>query len=615
MSFPPQFLEELRARVAVSEVVGKRVRLVRKGREFLGICPFHNDTKPSMSVVDEKGFYHCFACGAHGDVITFVRETEGLSFVEAVEKLAGLGGLEVPRATPQDREREVRRKTLADAVEAACKWYEEQLRGPEGREGLDYLRRRGLSDATITRYRLGWAPEKGNQLKAAMVVRGIDEDLLIEAGLLRRSERDGSLFDYFRGRVLFPITDRRGRPIAFGGRVLGDGQPKYLNSPDTTLFHKGRVLYGLAQAREAATKAERLIVVEGYMDVIALAEGGFPYAVAPLGTALTEDQITECWKLAPEPTLCFDGDAAGQRAAARAAERALPILKPGHSLRFVGLPEGEDPDDVIRRRGAPEMERLLDAAEPLADCLWRVEQSAQPLTTPERLADFHRRVRDHVTAIADRTVQDSYRDFIERRIREAREAGRGGARGDWVRRGAWRNGRFEPPRFVPRQSAAARARGPDTLDRRREEALLATLITHPSLIDEFAESLGLLSFSDPGLDGLRLRLLETADSGLDGEGLARHLNGSGHGAVVGGVLGSGVRGHAGFANASAPTEDARRGIRELIARLGKPQLEAQLAEAQRMVAEAFDEGAWRRLAALQAALAEINSGAWLEETD
>jgi DNA primase len=610
MSFPAEFLEEIRTRLRVSEIVGKRLKLVRKGREYLGICPFHNDTKPSLSVVDEKNFYHCFACGAHGDIITFTMEMEGLSFPEAVEKLAGLANLEVPRQTPEAREREVVRKTLGDVMEAACKFYEEVLWSPQGRVGLDYLLGRGLSEATIRRFRLGYAPDGRTALRQAMSVKAIEPAMLLEAGLLRKPEDRDETYDYFRGRVLFPITDRRGRVIAFGGRTLGDGQPKYLNSPDTPLFHKGRVLYGLAQAREPASKAGEVIVAEGYMDVIALSQGGFPHAVAPLGTALTEDQITELWRLAREPVICFDGDAAGQKAAARAADRALPILKPGHSLRFVSLPPGEDPDDLLKRGGPKAMRDLLEAATGMADFIWDQELRAHPLDTPERQADFMRRTRGRVREIADKTVQEAYGDAIERRIRQMRDAGRGGGRAA--------PGRFARPVFerpAPRGSATARARVTAVLGQRQKQSVVAAIITHPDLMEEFGEALGYLQFDDPFLDKLRQDILENVpfEAGLDAAGLRRHLTGLGYSEDCDGLLGPAILGHAAFARPDASLEQARAGVRELLARMGKHQLEEQLADAQQAVAAEFNEANWNRLASLRAALAAVNSSSPLED--
>ncbi|MCY4393603.1 MAG: DNA primase, partial [Rhodospirillaceae bacterium] len=338
MTITPQFLDELRGRVPVSDVVGKRVKLAKKGREFTGLCPFHSEKTPSFTVNDDKAFYHCFGCGAHGDVIRFVTETEGLTFPEAVGKLAGMAGLTVPQATPQERRRAERAKSLQDACEAGLHFFRRRLDGPDGAAALAYLRRRGVKPETIDAFRLGWAPDGRSALKKALTGEGYSENMLIEAGLLIKPEDGGESYDRFRGRVIFPIADRRGRVIAFGGRALGDAQPKYLNSPETPLFSKGQLLYGLDKARQAVRDGPDgpdgkggadVIVTEGYTDVIALHQAGFGGAVAPLGTALTESQIEELWRLTPEPVLCFDGDEAGRRAAGRALDRLLPRLVPG----------------------------------------------------------------------------------------------------------------------------------------------------------------------------------------------------------------------------------------------------------------------------------------------
>src|SRR5947207_8122407 len=338
MAFPPGFLDELRSRVSLGDLVGRRVRLARQGREQGGLCPFHNEKTPSFYVVEDKGFFHCFGCGAHGDAIGFLMRSDNLDFIEAVERLAGEAGIAVPQQTPQERERAQRQKTLLEALAAAADFYEAQLWSRAGINAREYLTARGLDAETIRRFRLGWAPDDRQALRRALAA-DFPEALLHEAGLLRIPENGGTPYDYFRGRVMFPIGDRAGRVIAFGARTLGDDQPKYLNSPDTPLFEKGRVLYAWAAARTNLARSETgeapaVIVVEGYMDVIALHRAGFGTAVAPLGTALTEAHLQELWRLSPEPVLCLDGDTAGQRAMLRALHRALPLLQPGRSLRF-----------------------------------------------------------------------------------------------------------------------------------------------------------------------------------------------------------------------------------------------------------------------------------------
>src|SRR5215470_1072073 len=419
MAIPPEFVDELRGRLSIASVIGGRVRLQKRGRDHLGLCPFHKEKTPSFTVSEEKGFFHCFGCGAHGDVVGFVMRSDNLSFPEAVERLARDVGLQVPASAPEERQREEHRATLHTALEAAAAWFEAQLRAAVGRPGLDYFKRRGLQDETIARFRLGYAPDSRGALKDALAKAGFGEALMLDAGLLIRPEDGRPTYDRFRGRVMFPIADLRGRVIAFGGRILDQGEPKYLNSPETPLFHKGRTLYGQAQASRAARESGEILVCEGYMDVIALAEAGFAGAVAPLGTALTEGQIAELWRLVPEPILCFDGDAAGQRAAARAVERALPLLQPGKSLRFALLPPGEDPDSLIRARGAPAMREVLDGARPLVDMLWDLELAAQPADTPERRAGFQQRLRERIRRIAERTVQEGYRSEIDRRLTAA----------------------------------------------------------------------------------------------------------------------------------------------------------------------------------------------------
>ncbi|MEQ8249789.1 MAG: DNA primase [Oceanibaculum nanhaiense] len=673
MSFPPEFLNELRDRLAVSEIVGQRVRLQRKGREFQGLCPFHNEKTPSFTVNDDKGFYHCFGCGAHGDVITFAMNTEALSFPEAVEKLAQIAGLQVPAQHPDDRARDQKRRTLEEVMEAACRWYERNLRLPVGKQAMAYLKGRGLDEATLKRFRLGYAPNERSALKAHLVAEGFEEALIIEGGLHKPAEEAGDrpgerargAIDYFRDRVIFPITDRRGRVIGFGGRVMGDGQPKYLNSPETPLFHKGRVLYGLAQAREAAGKAGSVLVTEGYMDVIGLAMGGFDYAVAPLGTALTEEQILQLWKLAPEPVLCFDGDSAGQRAAARAAERALPLLKPGFSLRFVTLPAKEDPDSLIRTQGPAAMRRLIDEAAPLVTALWRSERSKLHSETPEQLALLRQTLEEHAAKIADRTVQGFYRTALLRQMEEAYpalagigaaqpapaqrgpashgEAAQGGSDADLggyrqgygdgyedghllgYRRG-WRDrpgGKYNPRarRKEPETQADLAAKHIERTgsrrfafalrSRRAEQIVLAALINHPQLIDEFSEVISMLPFEDAELDRLRGEILHVpaSVSDLDVPHVESHLIAQGYSTTLERLRSPEVEETARFTGASVSADRARSVLQELLSRASaQAELEAQLVEAQAALADEMTEENWTRMESLRQALQELVTG-------
>ena len=607
MAFPPQFLDEIRARVTLSDVIGRSVKLTRKGREHLGLCPFHNEKTPSFTVSDEKSFYHCFGCGAHGDIFTFLIENDGLSFPEAVERLAAEAGLEVPVSTPQEREREQRRAELVDVVEAACAFYERTLWGDAGRQGLDYLRRRGLTDETIKRFRLGFAPA-GNSLKTAIVSNEMPEAMLLEAGLMRRPDDGRSAYDFFRDRVIFPIRDGRGRPIAFGGRTMGDGEPKYLNSPDTPLFDKRRTLFGLDNARKSAYDAGRVIVTEGYMDVIVLAQAGLNETVAPLGTALTESHIAQLWKLADEPVLCFDGDKAGLRAAGRAAERALPLLAPEKSLRFVTLPAGEDPDSLVSAQGPAAMNALIDKAAPLAAMIWSLEAEGRVFDTPERIAGLEKRLEDRALSIADRKVQFQYQSLFREKLRDMLNARRGGPnRGAGQGRGGYGGGRG-PGRGgqswggnARNDGISGRRAGPNVLKRRLEQALLATVINHPGLLDTFAEDLAKINVSDPMLDKLRQEILKlhALAEELDSTGLTNQLTNQGNGEILQSVLSSEVYVHAGFARAGAPEDEVRTGFLELLSRQLEPARRADLEEARKhYINDPTDEN-WQRFEKLK----------------
>ena len=591
MAISPQFLEELRARLPLADIVGRRVTLRRAGREHSGLCPFHNEKTPSFTVSEEKGFYHCFGCGAHGDVIGFVMRTEGLSFPEAVERLAAEAGLEVPRSTPAERQRAERAGGLLRAMEAACAWYESTLAGADGAAARAYLAARDLDEATIARFRLGFAPDRRGGLKAALTARGIGEDTLIEAGLLTRPAEGGLAYDRFRGRIIFPITDRRGRVIAFGGRILDadattrDGRPlaKYLNSPETPLFHKGQVLYALDKAQAAAHDGEAIVVTEGYTDVIALHKAGFGGAVAPLGTALTEGQIELLWRLAPEPVLCFDGDTAGRRAAARAAERALPLLRPGYSLRFAMLPQGEDPDSLIRDLGVEAMRALLARARPLVDQLWAMVAEGTPADTPERRAGIRQRLRGHAFEIAERSVQQFYLDEFESRLRAVfapprREfSRRRPGTGRWSatgRDGAWP------------ESAMRADFNVDILALRQQQVLLATVLNHPALLADVGEALGALRLHAPELDRLRQEIIKSLESNLDSVALRNHLREQGFSAAVDRLLSEEVYEHGVFARPGAALEEASKGWRQLFERFHRRrENERALVDARRALAE------------------------------
>ncbi|CAM9995992.1 unnamed protein product, partial [Phaeothamnion confervicola] len=427
MQFDRNFVDELKARVKLSDVVGRKLRLIRRGREFVALSPFSNEKSPSFTINDDKGFYHCFSSGKHGDAITFLMETESLTFQEAVARLAEDMGMELPKASFQDsheaRTKQAQRVTLYGVMQQAAVFFAAQLTGPAGADARAYLDKRQVPTALRQTMGLGFAPSARTLLCDTLTRAGVTPEQLVEAGLAIKPDNGGAIYDRFRDRIMFPITDNSDRVIAFGGRAMSaDAQAKYLNSPETPLFHKGNVLYNLANARRALQAPikgqgrDTLIVTEGYMDVIALTRAGIPNAVAPLGTALTEAQMAMLWRLTPEPVLCFDGDAAGMRAMLRVVERALPLLEPGRSLRFVLLPDGLDPDDIIARQGGAAMEGYLATPLPLADILWSAETSRLPMDTPERRAGLEQRLQALLETIADPSVRKYYQNDIRQRI-------------------------------------------------------------------------------------------------------------------------------------------------------------------------------------------------------
>jgi DNA primase len=416
MSLTPQFLDELRARTSLSTLIGKTVKVQKAGREYKACCPFHNEKTPSFTINDEKGFYHCFGCGAHGDAIRWMTDNRGLPFMEAVKELAASAGMDIPAPDPRSAKRVEQTKGLHDAMKAAQSFFETKFESLEGFSARSYLEKRGISEATRRTFGFGYSPDNRSSLKVALAEFG--ESMLVEAGLIIDPDGERDTYDRFRGRLMLPIRDIRGRVIAFGGRTIGHGEPKYLNSPDTPLFDKGRTLYNIDRASPASRQAGRIIVVEGYMDVIALAQAGFNEVVAPLGTALTEHQIERLWKMADVPVLCFDGDAAGQKAADRAAMRALPIAKPGQSLAFATLPAGMDPDDVIRSSGKDKFEALLALAKPLVERVWEYELKQEPTDTPEARAGLQQRINERVASIGHPLVRKQYADDLRHRFFE-----------------------------------------------------------------------------------------------------------------------------------------------------------------------------------------------------
>lgn len=532
MRFTPQFLDELRARLPVSEVVGRRVKLRKAGREWKGLSPFNKEKTPSFFVNDQKAAWFDFSSGKNGNIFDFIMLTEGVTFPEAVERAAGMAGVALPKYSKEDEAREEKRRTLHDVIELAAKFFQETLSSRAGAKARGYLSDRGLDSATQLKFRIGYAPPERFALKEHLGKLGIPVPDMVEAGLLIAGDDIPVPYDRFRDRVMFPISDFRGRLIAFGGRALAsDAQAKYLNSPETPLFHKGSNLYNGAAARQAVHDGATLIVVEGYVDVIAMVTAGFPATVAPLGTALTEDQLGFLWKMADEPILCFDGDSAGQRAAFRAVDIALPRLRPGKSLRFALLPEGQDPDDLVRSGGRGAIEEVLGGARPLSDMLWARETESAALDTPERRAALESRVQEAVRGISDDQVRKHYaQDFTQRlrtlfapkgepargerpRWNGSREGGfreRGRAPG-----GGWQRGGRFPARDAQPQPSARLSTSPIVRGHRsalppREALILMAVINHPWLLDSHAEEFADLEFLNPDADQLRRAILDTA---------------------------------------------------------------------------------------------------------
>jgi DNA primase len=511
MSISTAFLDELRARTTLSSVIMPSVKLTRAGREWKACCPFHNEKTPSFTVNDDKGFYHCFGCGAHGDAIRFLTDHRGMPFMDAVKELAAKAGMEVPAPDPRAKEQAERTATLTDVMAEVAKYYAEQLNGLAGADAREYLKRRGIDAAVLTRFGLGLAPDNRTALKRAL--GHVGEDKLVETGMLIRPEEgEKESYDRFRGRLMIPIRDPRGRVIGFGGRTLGDGEPKYLNSPQTVLFDKGRTLYNLDRAAPASRSAKRLIVVEGYMDVIALDRAGIAEVVAPNGTALTEAQLERLWRLDPSPILCFDGDNAGKKAAIRAATRALPLLRPDRTLRFVELPAGQDPDDVVRSGGSDAFETLLASPEPLDARLWRHELELEALTTPEAWASLKQRLIAHAGAIGHADLSRIYReDWLNRFFRQRRPGGSEPRPFAPRNRGTFKNGRFMPP--APPVGSGARAIASSGIDGPTARALMLGFANFPEELPGHCEQLASLPIADRSTAKIRDEMVNAAFSG------------------------------------------------------------------------------------------------------
>ena len=526
MSLPPGFLDELRSRSSLSQVVGRKVmwdpRKSNQGKgDMWAPCPFHHEKSASFHVDDRKGFYYCFGCHAKGDAIKFVQETENVGFMEAVEILAREAGMPMPARDPKAQEKQDRRTLLAEVMEQAVQYFRLQLKTGAAADARAYVAKRGLNGPALERWEIGFAPNGWQNLWDHLRGKGVDEDLIIGAGLAKPSTKGGKPYDTFRNRIMFPIRDARGRAVAFGGRAMDpNDNAKYLNSPETELFDKGRSLYNQGPARTAAGQGQTLLVAEGYMDVIALAEGGFGASVAPLGTAITESQLQMLWRIADEPIIALDGDTAGLRAAMRLIELALPLLEAGKSLRFALMPEGKDPDDLIRGAGPEAVQSVLDQAMPMVKLLWQRETEGKVFDSPERKAALDKILREKVKLIRDPSIRAHYGQEIKdlrwelfRPQRKPRAAFQAGGGGQWQGGGGKGKGRWKaaPQPAMPGTRASLLASATEEAQiQMREAVILATAVKTPAIVVQFEQQLEAMECRDPDHAMLRDMVLRYA---------------------------------------------------------------------------------------------------------
>ena len=581
MPLPPAFLDELRARTPLSALVGRRVKLSKSGRNWKGCCPFHGEKSPSFHVYDDH--FHCFGCGVHGDAISFVMQSEGASFPEAVERLAGEAGLEVPKPSPRAAEAERQRLDLHGVLDLAQANFARRLHEREGAAALEYLQRRGLSPATIAQFGLGWSGDGRGGLVAELARGGVEAARMLEAGLLREAE-DGPARELYWQRVTFPIRDRRGRLVSFGARTLGDAKPKYINGPESPIFSKKRNLYAIDLARAGLRAGQRLVVAEGYMDVIALHQAGFTGAVAPLGTALTEEQLEELWRLAPDPVLCFDGDAAGARAAARAAELCLPLLTPERTLRLAALPGGDDPDTLIQQRGPAAFQAVIDAARPLSEALFDFVREQGHGDTPEQRAALRARLVAAAGRIADRSLAAEYRGaLLDRFYASRKRAGKA------------------PPNARPARTTATL----DLTQAERGRCLVAILLRHPDLLRDTEEAFAALELS-PAMSRVRDAVMHLSERDvLDSTTLLSQLNASGAMEEAAQALSSTPYPLPACAHADAMPAEAEAGWWHIFGLMRRSHLDDEIAAAEQACKHHLNETTQRRLTALCRARDEL----------
>ena len=567
----------------LSDIIGRKVRLTRAGREHKGCCPFHNEKTPSFYVNDDKQFYHCFGCGAHGDAIGFAMTHDNLSFIEAIEALAGEAGMEVPQQSPQEIAKAKEEKSLYSLMEDATRWMEAQLRDPSNITAYRYITERGNTDEQLSGFRVGYAPADGQAVRKAMLALDYTDAQMIECGVLRAGKDGREPYAFFRERIMFPVPDRRGRIVAYGGRILpdhlrppdrGDYTPaKYMNSSDTPLFHKGSQLYGEPRARQASIDGHSVIVVEGYVDVMACAKAGYPGAVAPMGTALTEEQIMVLWRMIPAerkvPILCFDGDNAGRRAASRACERILPLLKADHSARIAFLPDGQDPDSLVNGQGAKALVSIISSAMPLVDFLWVHHTADKKFDTPEDRAGLTKALEQDVLRIPDREVQHYYRQAFKEKVNKAFGQNYGGSYGGT--KGGYKNnyqGSYKKPwgKKPHEQPVTAMKRPSFSRQKLVGQVLLASILNHPALFDHVEEELGMLNIQEPRLNALRQAILAYMCEGGDisANDLQRQMSEQGFVSEIRGLLSESIYTHARFARPQSEIEDVHSGWQQAL---------------------------------------------------
>ncbi len=557
MSLPPRFFDELRNRLSLSEVIGKRIKVMRAGREFKACCPFHHEKTPSFTINDEKQFYHCFGCGAHGDVIKFVMEHDNVPFMDAIESLAAEAGMQVPKQTPQEAIKAKKEKDLYELLEDTTQFFEDNLRGPRNSDAMGYLLDRGLSPETIAQFRLGFAPDDGQALRKHLLAKEYTEAQMIEAGVLRPSNRGTDPYAFFRDRVMFPVPDRRGRIVAFGGRILPEHirpptrsdftPPKYINSSETPLFHKGSMLYGEPTARRAAADGQPVILVEGYLDVIACVQAGAQGALAPMGTAVTEEQIAAMWQMIPDfnrvPILCFDGDNAGRKAAARVCDRILALLEPGRSVGFAFMPDGEDPDSLIKSGGVKGFQDIIMRATSLFDFVWNMHVGGREFKTPEMRAGVIKQLENEVERIANKDVQVHYKSLLRNKVSERFFPRK--SFGNFKNKGGAGRGPMKPK--APRHHARSLY----------HRVLFAALLNHPHIYADIEETFLQLSLGSALQDRFRQDVVGflSDDPNAERQSLLEHLENKGYAQEMRDICNESVYVHASFSSPAAKQED------------------------------------------------------------